>query len=280
MIVGDNGIITQAQRAARETANATVASEEQMNALEDELSKYLDGDNNKEEIFLGDLKPGDYIQYDSGTNGKILCRVLYPLDSEYGLQIISNKSVKNVALGKKDDFETSKIAYNNAIETLNNEAEGYINSIYATDARCIGSIPTVENGIFVNKDKGTETTAVLPSEYIRPNGWESHDTGLYNTDENYIIDQEQMEKFNLQRIEENYWLASRNVETDSDHCTYHIRCITSNGNFSITYLCYINSSGSTYGESFDYGLRPCIHLKNDIKITEGNGSEEKPYILE
>ena len=38
-VIGDNGIITQAQRAAREMANATVASEEQINALIEELNK-------------------------------------------------------------------------------------------------------------------------------------------------------------------------------------------------------------------------------------------------
>ena len=42
IVVGDNGIITQAQRVAKETANSTIASEEQMNALVNELTSFYD----------------------------------------------------------------------------------------------------------------------------------------------------------------------------------------------------------------------------------------------
>ena len=66
---------------------------------------------------------------------------MYPADSIYGLQIISDRNVKNVTLGGKT-FKEARTSYNNAIETLNNEAEAYINPSYATDARCVGSVPT------------------------------------------------------------------------------------------------------------------------------------------
>ena len=44
------------------------------------------------------LKNGDYIKYDTGIttvgeNGIVMFRVLYPMDSEYGLQIISNENL-------------------------------------------------------------------------------------------------------------------------------------------------------------------------------------------
>ena len=64
MVVGDNGIITQAQRAAKETANATVASEEQINALIEELNKKLPEDKpdeptEEEPVFTTVTNPPD-----------------------------------------------------------------------------------------------------------------------------------------------------------------------------------------------------------------------------
>ena len=75
MVVGDNGIITQAQRAKRETANATIASEEQMNALVDELNGYLTENEEDEEIsgifeeVVASINYGDYVDYPIDLNG-------------------------------------------------------------------------------------------------------------------------------------------------------------------------------------------------------------------
>ena len=72
MVVGDNGIITQAQRAERETANATVASEEQMNALVDELNGYLAEDEEPSEGLAETVTGnnyGDYVDYPIDLNG-------------------------------------------------------------------------------------------------------------------------------------------------------------------------------------------------------------------
>ena len=47
-------------------------------------------------------------------------RVLYPVDSEYGLQIILDKNIEEVTLGDSaKTWETGKAAYNTANETLN-----------------------------------------------------------------------------------------------------------------------------------------------------------------
>ena len=298
MVIGDNGIITQAQRAAKETANSTIASEEQMNALVEEMNQYEDGweEDDKTEITINSLKTGDYIKYNSGTNGEILCRVLYPADSEYGLQIISDKNVKTITLGASI-FEEGKNSYNNAIETLNDEAERYINLTYATDARCVGSIPTIENGKFKDKDKGTQTTVTLPppvsegedastwwTPYIRPDGWGSDDTGCYNTDTNYEIDREQMRGENLWDIEESYWLASRRIRSDSSWCVFDVRCVTIEWSLDGSRLCDVTRSGTINGYFGEHGLRPCILLKSDIKINAEDGkdgsSADKAYVIE
>lgn len=91
---------------------------------------------------------------DDTTNGEtneILCRVLYN-DDGHGLQLISVNPVRNVTLGANDsiyvtatstDLEEAQNSYNNAIENLNNYAEEYINSLTTLDARCIGSLPSL-----------------------------------------------------------------------------------------------------------------------------------------
>ena len=290
MIVGDNGIISEAQRAARETANATIASEEQMNVLIDEMNQQITGNTEEEtEIELSELKVGNYILYNSGTNGEILCKVLYPVDSEYGLQIITDKTVKDITMGGTT-FEEGRTSYNNAIEKLNDESENYVNSNYVADARSVGSIPTIENEKFKDKDKGTETTVTLPppvaegedvstwwTNYTRPSGWQDDDTGGYNLDTNYATDESQLKNFNMWIIGKEYWLASRNVDVDSTRCLLRIRYVFPDGNLYSKYFSLIHSNGTIEGDSATYGLRPCFLLKSNIQIVEGNGSEEKPY---
>ena len=293
MIVGDNGIITQAQRAAKETANVTKASEEEMNTLIEEMEQYIK-ENNEAENAIERLKAGDYIEYDTGIEGvgKKLFRVLYPKNSEYGLQIISDKNIENVQFGG-DNWIAGKESYNNAIKTLNDKAQTYINLEYATDARCVGSIPTVENGIFISKNEGTDTTVILPppvpegedsnnwwTSYTKPDGWDSNDSLCYNTDENYIIDANQMKSANIIQTNEIYWLASRYAPAFSSHCSFDIRIIINDGSLNSNDICRVLAEqGGAYGSLYERGLRPCILLRTDIKIIDGNGKKETPYIL-
>lgn len=52
------------------------------------------------------------------------------------------------------------------------------------------------------------------------------------------------------------------------------------GDFSAGYLCDIQSYGKAFGYLGDAGLRPCILLKTDIKITGGDGKmEETAYTI-
>ncbi len=223
------------------------------------------------------LKAGDYIKYNSGENGEILCRVLYPVSSEYGLQIISDKSVKNVTLGSETYSESVK-AYNNAIETLNNEAEAYINTEFAYDARCVGSLPTVENGMFTKKDNGATT-------YVTPKFATSNYIKNLDEDTNYETDKAQMETedVNLWNIGEEYWLASRGIEGDIEVnrlIYFFIRSVDNRGDLNGYYMNVMNSS-VVGGFVSDNGLRPCISLKsNVIKITSGDGkSTDTAYVI-
>ena len=221
------------------------------------------------------LEVGDYINYDSGENGIITCRVLYEVDSEYGLQIISDKNVKTITLGAAT-FEEAKTSYNNAIKTLNNEAEAYINSEYATDARCVGSVPTVENGIFVDKNSENPGPVTLEFEY---NGSTSID--CKGADTNYVTDTRQMRDVaDVWTTGEDYWLACRYVNSYDSDCYFYVRHVDSEGNFVWNYMCYIYNYSNVYGDIREHGLRPCFSLKTDIKITGGDGSQETPYTME
>ena len=229
------------------------------------------------------LKAGDYIKYDSGENGIITCRVLYTADSPYGLQIISDKNVgEEITLGG-NNWEEGKASYNGAIETLNKEAEKYVNPEYACDGRCVGSIPTVQNGMFVDKNKVRDSegnirveidTAILPpttwKSYTKPTDWVSNDTECYNTDTNYTIDEIALKKANIWTIGENYWLATRAIRPLSSDFGFYVRNVISDGDLDWFRICGVQSDGNTYGRSLK---------ANVIKITQGNGTEESPYVI-
>ena len=94
-----------------------------------------------------------YIRYYDKNNNPILCKVLYDSNSDYGLQIVTVDPVTTVTLGYGDPMipenmsesgnqEKTKWSYNNAISTLNSQAEEYMNPSFSTMARCIGTNPS------------------------------------------------------------------------------------------------------------------------------------------
>ena len=187
------------------------------------------------------LKAGDYVTYPS-SQGNLACRVLYDSSSGYGVQLITSNCVKNVTLGSSD-FTTSMNSYNNAITTLNNEAMGYNNSIYSSDARCVGSTPNVQ----VSND--------------------------YKTDYN------QMERLIIKEINEIYWLADRYEYSTLNLYIYAMPAVDASGELIQNNLCVVNSSGSDRAYSYTQGLRPVFILNSGIKVTGGNGTSGSPYTL-
>ena len=156
------------------------------------------------------LKAGDYVYYYDKNGTRRLCAVLYDNSSGYGVQIITMSAVENVELGNgagngeesnfnQTDFNTAMNSYNNAIETLNKRAEVYLNSTYASDARCVGSVPNNKNS-----QSGYYTFTEFTSKY---NG------KFLDADLNYETDWDQMVSLGISYIGENYYLASRLVES-------------------------------------------------------------------
>lgn len=153
---------------------------------------------------VGDtVKEGEYINYVGG--GKtIKCVVLYDSTSPYGVQIIAMSSLENVEIGNgsghyEDNssyFNRSRTSYNNAISTLNSRAEKYLNTTYASSARCVGSVPNnpdSESGMYRNND-----------DYMQ-----DYTGTLKDMDDNYTTDYNQMQSLGLSNINADYWLASR-----------------------------------------------------------------------
>lgn len=194
-----------------------------------------------------------------------------------------------MALGGAD-WETAKESYNNGIETLNQEAEKYTNLEYAYDARSVGSIPKIKNGVFVDKNKIIDkdenivsNTVILPLNewvnYTRPPTWIGDDTGCYEEDFNYISDYEALGT-TMRSINEQYWLASHITERNTMRIRFNMRTVNDVGELYSGDIGYIGRDGVVQGNSSQYGIRPCISLKsNVIKITDGNGTEESPYII-
>ena len=291
LTIGQDGILKRAEEAGRNYVDAAENEKNQLAQFAELTDKLITSTTQGIDMEVLNLEAGDYIKYDTGVstvgeNGVITCRVLYPASSEYGLQIISDKNVRNVTLGVQDNYSESVTAYNNAIEDLNEYTEDYINDEYAYDARCVGSAPTISNGMFVNKNKvkfeGT-TEYVVPSEtnYVTPQFTNANYINSYTTDKNYETDQTQMKTAEIWTTEENYWLASRKVYSSSSFCSFYVRYVYSSGALAGDDLCGVYSGGNASGNSRENGLRPCISLKSDIiKITGGTGEDaDNAYII-
>lgn len=284
LVLGENGIVEKAKQTKEQTEQAKLNEEVGLN----EAVKYIEDLGTQDDggstpnptptLTTKDLKAGTYIKYDTGvssvgTNGVVTCRVLYETSSEYGLQIITDKNISNVTLGGST-WATGRNSYNNAITTLNNEAGKYLNTTYATDARCVGSVPTNQNGTFTNKNSENAGPVQL--------GFTSSVSGANNmkgADTNYETDETQMNNLSIFTTGENYWLASRDVRSNSSGCRFRVCFVNNAGELVSGGLCDVASGGNSVGYSPVFGLRPCFALKSDIKITGGNGTSENPYTM-
>lgn len=182
------------------------------------------------------------------------------MDCKLYHQVIQN----GFSMGSSTSFVKSKEAYNNAIDSLNEECRKYVNSSYAIEGRCVGSNPL--NSV----DQSTTNTG----------GWKE-------TDENYEIDYNTMKTLGIHvGGGANYWLASREITTDSDgsknYCIRHVYLGTIEsmyGQVRSSYLCRIYYEGNQYKNAINNKLRPVITLYSDIQTSAGDGSSGNPYQL-
>lgn len=212
-----------------------------------------------------------YVNYIDKNGNTILCRVLYndvDGDNTHGLQIISETSVDTVYLGYEDEnykdddtltkLQKAQLSYDNAIENLNNKAESYNNASLSYDSRCVGSLATVTNNVFLNKDDETDV---------------DESTGHKGADTHYEEDYNTMQTLSINRIKNaNYWLASRRVKDGY----FNVRI--GHSSWNLNYKDVFNSSRGAYNPSAEF--RPVFLLKSNVKISGGTGASGDPYILE
>ena len=213
------------------------------------------------------LKEGQYVQYIDKSGIPRKCIVIYDSTSGYGTQIVTESGVDSVTIGVEDDLKTSIEEYNNAVNALNTKAREYLNTDYASSARCLGSNPinpAAQSGYY--RDKNFDF-----SEY---NG------KLRNGDENYVSDLEKIKSYNSSC--RNVWLVSRYVaySEDSGRITFYISSVgTSSSKYTVNEICIFGSSISDYSKSETMGICPVFTLKDNVKINGGSGTSGDPYTL-
>lgn len=190
---------------------------------------------------------GDYVEYDGGNGYTGKWQVLYN-DSTYGLQIISSNTVK-------DSYSLNGIGgYNSAVNALNTECRKYINSLYATSGRCVGSNP-----LSPDDDTVSDTT-----------------DGNYTTDYNAMQAATSRNTSGIHAIGKVYWLASRYYYP----VNFTVRCVNANGDPDNRVLHWtVYPAGYSYDAEHAAGVRSVVTLVSGIQTSSGDGSETNAYKL-
>ena len=255
-----------------------IVSDNAGNTTERSISAVTSSDPN---LVTNKLREGDYVYYTDGTGKQRKCVVLYGPEnanySSYGIQIVTMDTVETVQLGNggvstmiKGDryFNTARTSYNGAIATLNNKANNYLNTTYASSARSVGSVPnnpTSESGYFTSS-----------YSYMA-----NYNGTLRNKDTNYTTDLNKMTSLKIQNINKDYWLASREVNSNSGVTDFFVCHVVDTGTLTGGYLCGVRLSGQTgrWSAYVNCGLRPVFTLKTNVKVTGGAGTSANPYTL-
>ena len=237
------------------------------------------------------LIPGDIINYYySKAENPIQCVVMYN-DNENGLQVISLNKVRDVVLGYKSDetvmdpktvqvftnniptnyentiYDKARWSYNHAIETLNEYAEDY-KGLMSESARCIGA---PSNNIVLNEN-ASDNMFTANSSYTYFNNYnEKYKDADSNVSETYgnnlNKDLNQMNVLGIIQTPngDNYWLASRSVDSNPNYTGFRVKAIWSPGYFYHRTLCGASATRTDAGAT-TLGFRPVFILKNNIKI--------------
>lgn len=266
------------------------------------ISEIYSGSFPKTPETVESLNVGDKVYYDTGNpnigeEGIIECTVLYDKAyneekaTNYGIQIISTDVIKNlegtkvtVNLGSNDEtvegsgFTKAKNSYNNALKRLYDEAQKYLNTTYASEARCVGSDPANPNWDTTTDEAGYFTKTEGDNGYYAY--MKDYYGTLKDTDNKYDTDLTQMGTIEgIKPASAFYWFASRSVYSDSDGSDFYVRVVDTSGHLGYYHLCGVDSGGNAGTSSDTSGFRPVFTLKSDIKITEGDGVDT-PYRLE
>lgn len=214
---------------------------------------------------VSDLKAGNRVYYIDKNGVTRECIVLYDSSSSYGIQIITVNTVDTVTLGSTDS-NTAINSYNSAITNLNAKADNYLNTTYASSARCVGSVPN-------NKNAESGYMTEDPLGYNTSNKYKAKDT-------NHTTDYNQMEALEITKSNNDYWLASRQfILQGAIAYNFCIKRIDNSGKLQqLGYALFTVAYKQVKGNSYTNGFRPVFTLKPGIKITGGDGINT-PYTL-
>lgn len=247
------------------------------NNIETQKSEQID----KKSFAVDKLILNDVINNYKDTNPYVmyngyLCEILYDKTSKYGLQIITADSIDQVTIGGQD-FETARKSYNNALKLLNDTAKKHLdNKGIATNARCVGSNPTnqTDSSKYFSDSNSSLSKFNLNGKFK-------------DGDENYEIDEKQMNLLYIMNLKESYWLASREKSIDDDYAScFGIRCTvdaieSSYGLVTSKTICYIYSDQlGKMEEICTNGLRVVFSISDKAIIDSGDGTEDNPYVLD
>ena len=210
---------------------------------------------------INEMEVGEYVIYPSKQEN-IVCRVLYDNLSENGVQLISNDNVQEeIRYNGSSD-------YNDEVYRLNNRVTLYNNETYSSRARCVGSHPT----------DTSDSPGWLTWDHPFLDKW---DNDYKKTDGNYSSDYNQLINLEMLDSSDNFWLASRGLETVSglygiSDVKLSIRMIVE-GKLTRGVMVLLNVQRYEYGNTA--GIRPVFVMNDGIKVTGGNGTESSPYTL-
>mgnify|MGYP000650975474 CR=1 FL=1 len=166
------------------------------------------------------------------------------------------------------EFDRAVYAYNNIVSILNEKASKYLNSDYATSARCIGSAP---------RENSSELKFFSCSlEWFM----KKYSNMFLVADENYKSDLEQLKVMNYYI---NSPLASRIVLIDDMYncVTFGVRVAESPTYvefFNITYYEDEEYYDYSVNDTYDTYMYAVFTLKPDLMIISGDG-DSVPYTL-
>lgn len=231
------------------------------------------------------LTEGKYVTY----NGETYI-VLYDVNSEYNwIEIVSVNPLDSVILGYSDptipneeegydftgsnsQFEKVRWSFNNSIKTLNIKSQEYLTNL-ADRTRCIGSNPVNPN---LDTDLMFEN-----SEYSYFKEWNNKfkDKAEYSTN-----DETQLKKIGAVKTKsyyghDGYHIASHIASINKDLASFSVRKSYSSGYLAYVRICDVNKWKQCSSYNLILGFRPVIRLKDSIKITEGSGMIDSPYII-
>ena len=219
---------------------------------------------------IEELTAGDYVNYMDKNGVTRPCIVLWDNSSGYGVQIITMNTVEDVEMGNGTGteqqsqvyFNKAVDCYNNAVSKLNDIAMRYLNTTYATDARCVGSDPS-------NKNAGDQEYFI--SDYA--SGYWSEYDGMFKAEsENYKKDDKQMDTLEITPSDKHYWYAAHMIFDDATGIKAALYARYTNTQLMFWTRNYTSDSNTL-------AFRPVFTLKSGIKITGGSGTSSNPYTL-